>query len=121
MTRWIAAMTVALVLWPLPGQPQSLVTLVPGWDRMFSIEWSVGEHRGRRVVHGYVVNDGGQTAAKIRLLVESVDDGRVVDQHLTWLSDTLTPGTREYFAVPVPTSSKTYRVTVFDYHIRRGG
>src|SRR5262245_21962234 len=121
MKRWIGAVAVALVLWPLPGRSQPLVPLVVGWETMFSIDWSVGEERGRRVVQGYVVNQGGEAAARMRLLVEAIEDGRVVGQRVSWLSETLTPGTRAYFAIPAPAQSPTYRVTVFDYEIRRGG
>ncbi len=121
MKRWIAAAAVTLALWPLPGRSQPLVPLVVGRETEFSIDWSVGEERGRRVVQGYVTNRGGEAAARMRLLVDAIEDGRVVGQRLSWLGDTLTPGTRAYFTIPVPAPAPTYRVTIFDYEIRRGG
>jgi hypothetical protein len=121
MKRWIAAAAVTLALWPLPGRSQSLVPLVVGWESMFSIDWSVGEERGQRVVQGYVSNHGGWNAARMRLLVDAIEGGRVVGQRVSWLGDTLTPGTRAYFTIPVPAPASSYRVSVFEYEIRRGG
>lgn len=121
MRRWIAAAAVTLVLWPLPGRSQSLVPLVVGWETTFAIDWSVGEQRGQRVVHGYVDNRGGWAVARMRLLVDALEDGRVVGQRVGWVAEPLTPGTRAYFAIPVPAQTPTYRVAVFEYEIRRGG
>jgi hypothetical protein len=121
MKRWIAAAAVTLVLWPLPGGSQPLVPLVVGRETEFSTEWSVGEERGQRVVWGYVTNRGGKAAARMRLLVDAIEDGRVVGQRVSWLGETLTPGSRAYFRIPVPAQAPAYRVTVFDYEIRRSG
>jgi hypothetical protein len=121
MKRWIAAAAVTLFLWPLPGRSQPLVPLVVGWETLFNLDWSVGEDRGQRVVHGYVANQSGWAVARMRLLVDALEDGRVVGQRVSWVSESLTPGTRAYFAIPVPAQSPTYRVAVFEYEIRRGG
>src|SRR5262245_65791995 len=106
--RWIAAGTAVLLMWPVSGRSQPLVPLVVGWETMFGIDWSVGEDRGQRVVHGYVANRGGEAAARMRLLVEAIENGRVVGQRVSWLSETLTPGTRAYFAIPAPAQTPTY-------------
>jgi len=119
--RWIVAAVVALVLWPSPGPSQPLGPRVVGWETTLKLDWSVAEDRGRRVVHDYIANQGGFSAAKIRLLVDALDDGRVVGQRVSWLSEIVTPGTRAYFTVPVPAQAPSYRVTVFDYDLRRGG
>lgn len=121
MKRWLAAAAVTLALWPLPGRSQPLVPLVVGWETNFSVDWSVGEDRGQRVVHGYVDNRSGWAAARMRMLVDAIEDGRVVGQRVSWLGDTLTPGTRAYFTIPVPAAAPSYRVSVFEYEIRRGG
>jgi hypothetical protein len=121
MKHWIAAAAVILVLWPLAGRSQPLSPLVVGGETTFPIDWSVGEEGGRRVVRGHVANQGGWPVARVRLLVDALEDGRVVGQRVSWLGETLTPGTRAYFTIPVPAQSPTYRVSVFDYEIRRGG
>jgi hypothetical protein len=117
----IAALALALALGPLPVASQSLMPLVVGWEQTFAIDWSLGEDRGQRVVQGYVVNRSGEPTKRIRLLVETVEGGRVVGQRLGWLGTDLTPGTRTYFKVAVPAPASTYRVSVFDFEFRKFG
>lgn len=86
---------------------------------MFRIERSLAEERGPQVT-GYVVNQSGLAVKRIRLLVDAVQDGRVVGQRVSWVGSDLGPGGRKYFAVDVPAPASAYRVSVFDYEIRFG-
>lgn len=95
---------------------QPLAPLVVGGERFFTLTWEVWEDGGRPVVGGYLKNEAGFTAMKIRLLVDALDSsGRVVGQRVSWFGDALTPGTRAYFEAPAPPRATTYRVSVFAY------
>jgi hypothetical protein len=93
-----------------------LTTLVSGWEQFFKIDWKVDTSKGRPIVWGYVSNESGMTAAKMRLLAEGLDQsGGILFQELAWVPFTLTPGTRSYFEVPLPREAPTYRVSVFSF------
>lgn len=115
----VVALVLALALAPLPGLAQSLVPLVAGWERTFRIDWGLGEDRGQRVIQGYVINQSDDAVKRIRVLVDALDGERVVGQRVTWLGDDLTPAARAYFTVPVPAPASAYRVSVFDYDLRK--
>ena len=116
-TRWTVT---AALLCLLPGNlalaNQHLQPLVVGWERHFTLTWQAEESRGRSVVAGYISNESGFAALRVRLLVESLDaSGRPVEQRVEWLGTGVTPGRRVYFEVPAPQKSATYRVSVFSY------
>jgi hypothetical protein len=117
--RVMAVSVLALALGAQPGSSQQLMPLVVEWESMFRIDSSLGEDHGQRVVQGYVNNHSGDAIKRIRLLVDAVEGGRVVGQSVSWLGNDLTPGTRAYFKVPLPAPASGYRVSVFDYDIRR--
>jgi len=96
---------------------ERLAPLVQGWERYFTVEWRVGEARGRPVVWGYVQNAWGLPAIRVQLLVEGLDGaGQVIGQRVEWLADgTLMPGERAYFEVPAPGPAAQYRVSVFAF------
>lgn len=95
---------------------QSLVPLVVGWERFFTLTWEAWQDGSQPMVGGYIKNEAGFPARKIQLLVEAVDaSGRVTGQRVSWLGSDLTPGMRAYFEAPAPAPAATYRVSVFAY------
>ena len=115
----LTALVIALVL-VLPAtkraRSQALEPLVVGWEQYFTINWSVGERRGRPVVYGRIYNKWNFGAANMRLLVEELDSGgRIVDQQLGWLGFALTPGTTAPFEIPVAHNTPNHRVRVFSW------
>lgn len=99
-----------------------LEPLVPGWERIFKLDWELEEKRGRPVVNGYVVNDSPYELAGVRLLVEGLDEqGNIASQRLTWVPGDLTPFSRRYFEAPAPGRHPKYQVRVFAYdRVERG-
>ena len=93
-----------------------LTTLVIGWERYFTLSWTVEEHKGRPVVIGKIYNNWGFPAANMRLLVDELDaNGQIVDQQLGWLGFMLTPGTTAPFEIPVAHATPNHRVSVFAF------
>ena len=93
-----------------------LTTLVIGWERYFTLSWTVEEHKGRPVVIGKIYNNWGFPAANMRLLVDELDaNGQIVDQKLGWLGFMLTPGTTAPFEIPVAHATPNHRVSVFAF------
>jgi hypothetical protein len=117
---WTRYTVVAALLCLLATAPalanQHLQPLVAGWEQHFTLTWQASESRGRPVVEGYIRNESGFAALRVRLLVESLDaSGRPVEQRVEWLGSGLTPGRRVFFEVPAPQKSASYRVSVFSY------
>lgn len=93
-----------------------LQPLVVGWEQFFTLTWTVSEHKGRPVVSGRIYNNWNFAAANVRLLVDELDaDGQVVDQKLSWLGFTLTPGTTAPFEIAVNRATPNHRVRVFAF------
>ena len=93
-----------------------LQPLVIGWEQFFKLTWTVSEHKGRAVVSGRIYNNWNFAAASVRLLVDELDaDGQVVDQTVSWLGFTLTPGTTAPFEIAVSRSTPNHRVSVFAF------
>jgi hypothetical protein len=93
-------------------------TLMPGWERYFSIQWSVApEHGGVRRLDGYVYNRYGEYATNLRLLVQSLDaSGNVVGQRLVWGPTGGVGGSgRASFDVRNLPAADHYDVSVWDY------
>ena len=89
--------------------------LVYGWEQFFRITWEPFEWRGRPYLRGDIVNDGGMTAMRAQLLVETLDaSGAVVHQAVHWLGSPIPPGSRVSFEVPAP-RAPGYRVSMFAY------
>lgn len=97
---------------PAPGP---LEPLVVGWERFFTLEWQVDRSRQPPRVWGYLFNDWGLPAGRVRILIDGVGpDGELLGQQLAWIG-LLMPGTRVYFEVPAERSAPEYRVRVFAY------
>jgi hypothetical protein len=101
--------------YPIP--PGATTTLVPGWERHFTLQWTVeSEHGGSRRLDGYVYNRYGQYAASVRLLVQALDaSGAVVDQRIVWGPDGVGGFGRAYFDVRHLSAADHYQVFVWDY------
>ena len=117
---WTRRTVVAALLCLLSADPalasQHLQPLVAGWEQHFTLTWQPAEFRGRPILEGYIKNEAGFAAQRVRLLVESLDaSGRPLEQRVEWLGSGLTPGKRIYFEVPAPQRSASYRVSVFAY------
>ena len=115
-TRWTVVAAVLFLLAAGPAVAQNLQPLVSGWEQHFTLTWQASESRGRPVVDGYIRNESGFAALRVRLLVESLDaTGRPVEQRVEWLGSELSPGRRFFFEVPAPQKGASYRVSVFSY------
>ena len=116
---FLVAILLAAVLAPstsVPAADGPLTTLVIGWERYFTLSWTIGERGGRPVVTGKIYNNWGFAAANVRLLVDELDaSGQIVDQKLGWLGFTLTPGTTAPFEIPVAHATPNHRVSVFAF------
>lgn len=108
---------------PRSSSEPLLRPLVLGWEQFFKLDWQAEEAGGRPVVSGHVFNDWGMPAANMRLLVDGLDaEGRVLEQKVSWLGFTLTPGTRAPFQVVLAEPAAAYRVSVFAFDwVERGG
>jgi|ERR671931_14642 hypothetical protein len=102
-----------------PAPAGSVTTLMPGWERFFTLEWSAEpEREGSRRLDGYIVNGYGEYATDIRLLVQSLDaSGNVVDQRIVWVPAGAGGFGRAYFDVRHLPASDHYQVFVWDYRI----
>jgi len=97
----------------------SITTLMPGWERFFTIQWTVSSERaGSRELDGYVANQYGHYAREMRLLVRSLDaSGAVIDQRIVWMPTGVGGFGRAYFDVRHLPAADHYRVDVWDYSI----
>ena len=117
---WLRALVVAVALSLAASAPavpaETLQPLVAGWERFFKLTWTVGERKGQPVVAGHIYNNWGFAAANMRLLVDELDaSGQAIDQRLSWLGFTLTPGTTAPFEIRVAHRTPNYRVSVFAF------
>jgi len=99
-----------------------LTSLSPSWPRYFTLDWVATVKGDTTTVEGYIRNQGNISARRIRLLVDGLDAAdTVVEQRLVWLlPPDLTPGTRQYFAVPMRPAAARYRVTVYSFDGDKG-
>jgi hypothetical protein len=112
----VLAPCLVLLLGTLGAAPaRELQPLMNGWEQHFSVIWDTIQRRGVVEVEGYVVNRSPYRVGRVRVLVDSLDDGdRIVDQKVSWVSGELPGDSRLYFDVPV-TPAARYRVRVFSY------
>ena len=94
----------------------STTTLMAGWERHFTIDWTVEpEQGGARRVSGFVTNQHGEYAESVRLLAQALDSsGGVVGQQIVWLPR-LNGSQRAYFEIGQLPPAAQYRVTVWEY------
>ena len=89
---------------------------IEGADRYFRIEWEASQGRRGPVVSGYVHNQYGHTADRVRLLVESLDGaGQVASSRHAQIIGPIPPGSRSYFEVPATPGAASYRVRVLSF------
>jgi hypothetical protein len=105
-----------------PGVGAELQPLMAGWERVFTVSWQPGQHRGKPVVEGYVTNVSPYETTQIRVLVESLDTaGQVTGQRIAWVPGDLGGGGRLFFQVPAA-PAPAYRVRIFSYdRVERDG
>lgn len=117
--RSLVGALAALLLAPVSVRAQAY--RIYGAEQYFTVQWEAGERAGRPVVSGYLVNTSGTPAARMRLLVESLDAaGQVIDRTIDWVPGDITPGTRHDFEVAVPRAAAGYRLIVLSWDWRRG-
>jgi hypothetical protein len=103
--------------YPAPHGPAT--TLIPGWERYFTLQWSAEPQReGTRRVDGYVTSTYGEYAADLRLLVQARDasDAVVAARIVPVLSGVGGFG-RAYFEVRHMPAADHYEVFVWDYRL----
>jgi hypothetical protein len=102
-----------------PIDSTAMTTLLPGWERYFTVDWTAGpEHGGVRRLDGYVYNRYGEYAADVRLLVQSLDaSGRIVSQRVVWGPTGVGGFGRSYFDVRNLPAADHYQVSVWDYRL----
>ena len=112
------AVTLGSVLPVSTSTATVLEPLVVGWERIFKLQWEVGDRRGTPVVSGYLVNDSPYRVTAVRLLIDALDgSGTVVAQKIGWANaGTMEPFTRASFELPLPpVPAATYRLRVFAF------
>jgi hypothetical protein len=102
-----------------PVPTGGMTTLIPGWERFFSVQWTATPERdGARRVDGYIVNHYGQFAADLRLLVQARDaSDAVVAQRIVPVPPGVGGFGRAYFDVREMPAADHYQVFVWDYRV----
>jgi len=100
-----------------PLSSAATTTLVYGWERHFTVEWTAEPQRiDTRQVTGYVYNRNGETAMTLRVLAQALDaSGTVVGQRIQAIPGGVGGFGRAYFTVPNLPQANSYRVSVWDY------
>lgn len=123
MTFGCAALALILVstpVWgfgrhPVPQGPTD--TLMLGWERQFTLEWSPepAPHQTNRIA-GYVINHSGHGVDHMRVLAQAFDtSGALIGKRMAWVVGGVSPFGRASFEIgDVPAASR-YRVTVWDH------
>ena len=95
----------------------STTTLMQGWDHWFKLDWSVeSESGGGKRIRGYITNEYGEPADRVRLLAQALDaSGAVVGQQIAWVPEGVGGFERAYFEISHLPAADHYRVSVWDY------
>jgi hypothetical protein len=103
--------------YPVPSGP--MTTLMPGWERYFTLQWNADPERdGTRQVDGYVVSTYGEFAADLRILVQARDaSDAVVAQRIVPVPAGVGGFGRAYFDVRHMPAADHYQVFVWDYRL----
>ena len=116
--RWSLALVVVACLVPglVQAQGGRLTPLVLGWERFFTVTSETVQKGGRTRVVGYLSNEAGFAASRMRLLIDGLDQsGQIVGQSVAWVpSPNPGPSGRVFFDEPAPAGT-TFRVSVFAY------
>jgi hypothetical protein len=101
-----------------PLSSSATTTLVYGWERHFTLEWTAEPQRiDTRRVSGYLYNRHGETALTVRVLAQALDaSGVVIGQRIEPIPGGVGGFGRAYFTVPNLPEANSYRVTVWDYN-----
>ena len=112
-----AAACSALGNHPVPSGPTD--TLILGWERHFTLDWSVeSTPRQTNRIAGYVTNHYGGYADRMRVLAQAVDaSGTVIGKQIAWVPGGVNGFGRAYFEIGDLPPSDRYRVTVWDYDV----
>ena len=115
--------TVPIAAPPQPAHAQAVTA--QNAPNFFRLEYAPGtDRRGRPVVSGYAyLNATGQGAARIRLLVETLDaGGQPVASQNAYVDEDIVLGGRNYFEVRPKQPGAAYRVSVHSADwIKAGG
>ena len=100
-----------------PPLSSSATTLMYGWERHFTLEWTADpEQGGARQVSGYLYNRNGENALTVRVLAQALDaSGAVVGQRIEAIPGGVGGFGRAYFIVAHLPTASSYRVSVWDY------
>jgi hypothetical protein len=95
----------------------STTTLMAGWERHFTLDWTVEPEQGdARRLRGYVHNQHREPAEQVRVLAQVLDaSGAVIGQRITWVPGAIGGFGSAYFEVPRLPIADHYRLTVWDY------
>jgi hypothetical protein len=116
LRRWSLTLAVLACLVPVLAQAQALTPLVVGWERFFIVTSETVQRGGGTRVIGYVGNEAGFKATRVRILIDGLDaQGQIVGQTIWWIgSPGPGPSGRVFFDAPAPAGSR-HRVSVFAY------
>ena len=100
---------------PEPGI--TTTTLMLGWEQHFTIEWTpVDQAPSTRKITGFVYNNYGSYATRLRVLAQAIDSaGGVVGQRIEYVPEGVGGFGRTYFEVPGLPATEHYRVSIWDY------
>jgi hypothetical protein len=100
-----------------PGAASAQSYAIQGVENYIRVQ-SSSTSQGRRgpVVSGYLYNAYGQTADRVRLVVEGLDaGGQVTSSTIAPVLGGIPPLDRAYYEVPVPAGASQYRVRVLSF------
>ena len=116
--RWsiVVAVLACFAAGPAHAQGNRLTPLVAGWEQFFTVTSETVQRGGGARVIGYVGNDAGFKAQRVRILIDGLDaQGQIVDQGIWWIgSPGPGPSGRVFFDAPAPAGAR-HRVSVFAY------
>jgi len=102
---------------PPTWQPGNLTSLIIGWQQYFRVQWAATPAKDSVLIDGYITNIWGFTAQRVRVLVTGYDAaGQQVGQLIAWGPNEITPGSRVYFDVQVPSGATNYDVSIFSWN-----
>jgi hypothetical protein len=120
------AVALAPACWLARGARPAAAQSVTAEDspKYFRVEAEPGtDRKGRPIVSGYVyLYRKGQGSARVRLLVESLNDaGQTVAREVAYLDSEVLLWGRTYFEVRPQTPAPAYRVTVYSADWTKSG
>ena len=100
-----------------PEPSVTTTTMMAGWELHFTIEWTpVSESPTTRKITGFVYNNYGSYATRLRVLAQAIDSaGAVVGQRIEFVREGVGGFGRVYFEVPNLPATGHYRVSIWDY------